>query len=259
MSREFDLVLYGATGFTGRLAARYLGCHAPPGLRWAVAGRHRGRLEALKTGIPVIVASADDRHALKALAARTSVVLSFAGPFPRFGEPMVAACVLAGAHYLDIGGEPGWARTLLDLYDGDARRNQVWLVPAVGFCSTPADLAVDLLDHHLGGGLVESRGYFRVAGGFFNGGTVASEAFRAARTGDQSSLTRSCSVRGSTARYRHSNAILPGSPMIPTSANGSDRRRWGRATPVPCASAQPSEAGTSSIRSIWRSAGGQAW
>src|SRR6185312_9413456 len=111
MTKEFDLVLYGATGFVGRQAAAHLAARAPAGLRWAVAGRDPRRLAWLGTTVPVLVADAAVPEQLAALAARTRVVLNVAGPFARpgpsqpDGDPLVAACIAAGTHYCDISGE----------------------------------------------------------------------------------------------------------------------------------------------------------
>jgi short subunit dehydrogenase-like uncharacterized protein len=106
MTRHFEVVVYGATGFTGRLVAAYLAGHAP-GLRWALAGRRQAELTRLAGELPgatpaVIVADAGDDDALRALTARTAVVVSTAGPFMRLGAGLVAACVATGTHYADL-------------------------------------------------------------------------------------------------------------------------------------------------------------
>ena len=175
--REFDLVIFGATGFTGRQAADYLHHRAPQGLRWAVAGRDADRLASVAAGAPVIVADADDQTALDALARRTRVVLTTAGPFMNFGKKLVGACVRAGTHYTDIGGEGPWIRWLIDRHDGEAARRQIRIVPGCGVCSAPPDVAVNLLDRLLGETLREARTFVRAAGGMLNGGTVAAESF----------------------------------------------------------------------------------
>src|SRR5436189_181751 len=117
--RELDIVLYGATGFVGRLAAEYVAARAKKlRLRWAIAGRDRARLEQVAErsgGNPrVLVADSGDAKALKAIAARTRVMLNMAGPFAVHGNAVVDACVKAKTHYADITGETAWVRGLID-------------------------------------------------------------------------------------------------------------------------------------------------
>jgi short subunit dehydrogenase-like uncharacterized protein len=174
--RDFDVVLYGATGFTGRQTVDYFRTHAPKGLRWAIAGRSREKLEAMGAGVPVVVADAADQERLDAMVARTRVVLSTAGPFKLYGHGLVDACVRLGAHYVDIGGEATWIRPLIDKHHGSAEQSQLRIVPGCGVCSVPADLGVFHLNQRLGGRLAQAKAYFNLAGGMFNGGTVASDS-----------------------------------------------------------------------------------
>jgi short subunit dehydrogenase-like uncharacterized protein len=188
-TRPFDLVLYGATGFVGRRAAAYLADH--PGrkrLRWAIAGRDAGKLAALRdelagTAHPpaVLVAASDDAAALRAMAAAARVVLSAAGPYARFGDGVVGACVAARTHYADITGEVAWVRRVIDRHHTRAARAGIRLVPCCGFDSVPSDLgtllAVRALRAAHDAPCAEARGYFRMRGGF-NGGTLASGALR---------------------------------------------------------------------------------
>ena len=176
MTREFDLVVYGATGFTGRRAAKYLAAFAPPGLRWGVAGRDRARLAQLAIDAPLITVDATDPPGLRALAGRAGVILSFAGPFRRYGDPLVDACIAAGTHYADISGETARIRDLIDRRHDDAERARVKIVPFCGVSSAPADLAVQLLDRRLDGQLMTAKGAVSISSGFLNGGTVASIA-----------------------------------------------------------------------------------
>src|SRR6478736_5780699 len=116
--RLYDVVLFGATGFTGRLTADYLARTAPPGFRWAIAGRDAAKLAAVKAdlvaahpsakNVTVLTASADDPGALLAVAKSTRVVATTVGPYALHGEPLVKACIEAGAHYADITGEPAF-------------------------------------------------------------------------------------------------------------------------------------------------------
>lgn len=153
-SRPFDLILWGATGFTGRLVAEYL-ARSSPGLRWALGGRSKGKLEKVRAAIaeehaavrelPLVVADADDPASLAALAAQTRVVLSTVGPFAVHGYPLVAACLAQGTDYCDSTGEPHFVRGLIDRHHDDARRAGVRIVPCCGFDSIPSDLGTLLL------------------------------------------------------------------------------------------------------------------
>ncbi|RDD85139.1 trans-acting enoyl reductase family protein [Streptomyces parvulus] len=174
MSREFDLIVFGATGFTGRRAVRYLHDHAPDSLRWAVAGRDRARLEEVADGRPAIVADALLPSGPAEIAARTRVVLNLAGPFRRYGDPLVAACVERGTHYCDISGETARVRDLIDRYHAAAVRAGVKIVPFGGVSSTPADIAALLVSDRLGRQPHHLRATVRMRGGTLNGGTVAS-------------------------------------------------------------------------------------
>ena len=112
-SREHDIVLFGATGFTGALTAEYLAEHAEGGTKWALAGRNQSKLEAVRAGlgsehaqVPLLRADSGDPASLRAMAESTKVVISTVGPYIRYGEPLVAACAQAGTDYVDLTGEP---------------------------------------------------------------------------------------------------------------------------------------------------------
>lgn len=152
-SHEYDLVLYGATGFTGSLTADYLAKRLAAGgsFTWAIAGRNQEKLSRLAEqlaqtsgaedrGPDVVVASAADLDALRSMAERARVVITTVGPYDRYGEPLVRACVDGGADYLDITGEPQFVRRLIDRYDGEAREKGLRLVNCCGFDSVPHDL-----------------------------------------------------------------------------------------------------------------------
>lgn len=175
--RDFDLVLQGATGFTGRLAAAELAARAPAGLRWAVAGRDPARLEALAAGLDgcggYVVADGLDETAVDALAARARVVLSCAGPFSRHGTALVAACARHGTHYADLSGELPWIRQLVDRHHAACAERGTVLLPAAGFDSAPTDLGVQALAAALDGAPGIVTGFFALRGGL-NGGTLAS-------------------------------------------------------------------------------------
>lgn len=144
--RDLDLVLLGATGFTGRLVAEHLASHAPPGLRWALAGRDRGRLEAVRgrlgVDVPVLVADVHDEAGMRALAERARALATTVGPYALHGEQVVAACAAAGTDYLDLAGEPEFVDRTFVRHHATAERTGARLVHACGFESVPPDLGV---------------------------------------------------------------------------------------------------------------------
>ena len=139
MTRDFDLILFGATGFTGQLVAEYLRSTRAP-LRWAIAGRNRDKLEALGLGVPVVIADALDAQAVRALAERTTAVCTTTGPYARYGSALVAACADAGTHYCDLTGEVQWMRRMIDQHHARAKATGARIVHTCGFDSIPSDL-----------------------------------------------------------------------------------------------------------------------
>jgi short subunit dehydrogenase-like uncharacterized protein len=148
--REYDVVLFGATGFTGGLTAEYLAANAPAGLRWALVGRNRGKLEGVaarlaaaspEAPVPALVeADAADAAALAKVAESTRVVITTVGPYALYGGPVVAACAAAGTDYVDLTGEPEFVdRTWLD-QRATAERSGARIVHCCGFDSVPHDL-----------------------------------------------------------------------------------------------------------------------
>ena len=174
MQKELDLVLYGASGFTGRQAVEYLTRHAPDGVRWAIAGRNAKKLEELGVSRPVIVADGKDDERLHALAARTRVVLNMAGPFNLYGAGLVDACIAQRTDYVDISGDVARIRRLIESRHSRARDADVRVVNFCGVSSLPVDVGAWLLNERLGGGLVAAKAAVEIAGGALNGGTVAS-------------------------------------------------------------------------------------
>lgn len=149
--REFDVVVWGATGFTGSLVAEYLlsryGTDA--NLRWAIAARDAAKLETLKTklgpgarSLPAIVADSFDEQKLDALVSRTRVVISTVGPYAKYGSPLVAACVAHGTHYCDLAGEAQWIRRMIDRHHEGAVTSGARIVHCCGFDSVPMDIGV---------------------------------------------------------------------------------------------------------------------
>jgi short subunit dehydrogenase-like uncharacterized protein len=176
--RKYDLVLYGASGFTGRQTVEYCKQFAPAGLTWAIAGRNRSKLESVNlAGADVLVADAQDDNALDNLARQTRVVLSTAGPFGLYGTKLVAACVRNRTHYCDITGETPWIRQQIDRHHAQAAADGTRIVPGCGFDSIPSDFGAWLTSRYIRESLnaecMSVSAYFRVGGGI-NGGTLAS-------------------------------------------------------------------------------------
>jgi short subunit dehydrogenase-like uncharacterized protein len=147
----FDLVLFGASGFTGRLTAEYL-LRRGSAARIALAGRDRGKLEALQrelgSELPILTADASDRAALESIASQTKVICSTVGPYAKYGSPLVAACAASGTDYCDITGEPHWIRRMIDEHHAEAERTGARIVHCCGFDSIPSDLGVHVLQAH---------------------------------------------------------------------------------------------------------------
>ncbi|SFP11730.1 Uncharacterized conserved protein [Geodermatophilus dictyosporus] len=182
--REHDVVLLGATGFVGRLVARYLAEAAPPDLRVALAGRSREKLTAAAAELPaagrrwpLLEADTGDPASLARLAGSTRVLVTTVGPYARYGLPVVEACARAGTHYADLTGEVLFVREAIDRFDALARESGARIVHAAGYDSIPSDLSVFLLAERAredgAGGLTDVRLVASARGGV-SGGTVAS-------------------------------------------------------------------------------------
>ena len=183
--REHDLVVLGATGFVGRLLAAYLAHQAPSGLRVALAGRSRERLEGVRADLPagahtwpLVMCDATDAAQVEALARSTRVVVTTVGPYARYGLPLVRACAEAGTHYADLTGEVLFVRDAVDAAHETAVRTGARIVNSCGFDSIPSDLGVHLLHGEaarLGlGGLGDTTLLVTQLSGGFSGGTVDS-------------------------------------------------------------------------------------
>jgi short subunit dehydrogenase-like uncharacterized protein len=187
MSTPYDIVLYGATGFTGRQCAEHFAAHAD-GLKWAIAGRNRTKLGALASRVNptgIIVADSTDPASVDAMVAQGRVLCTTAGPFAKYGTPVVEACVAHGVDYVDITGETPWVRDLIDRFHDAAALGGTRIVPFCGFDSVPSDLgALYVVDHLRTRGTATRRvsGSFTMKGGF-NGGTLDS-ALTMAESGD---------------------------------------------------------------------------
>ena len=186
LKKQYDVVLYGASGFVGRQTVAYFAAHPEvrsKRLRWALAGRTATKLEATRQAIPgakkagIVVAEAHDIQAMDALAASTRVVLSTAGPFALYGSELVAACVRHGTHYVDITGETPWVRGLIDQHHALAQQTGARIIPFCGFDSVPSDLSAwlarEAMQAQFGEACAHVKVGFSLRGGF-NGGTLAS-------------------------------------------------------------------------------------
>jgi len=182
--REFDIVLWGATGFTGRLVAEYLmAAPSADGVRWAMAGRNPDKLDGIARELGIgsevgrIVANADDLDSLVALARRARVVCSTVGPYAQYGSKLVAACVAEKTHYCDLTGEVPWIRDMIDAHHEDARSSGTRIVNCCGFDSIPSDLGVFMMHSAMearGVALAQVDALAGESSGSFSGGTVAS-------------------------------------------------------------------------------------
>lgn len=178
--REYDVVLFGATGFTGKLTAEYLARHAGADLRWAIAGRDRSKLQRVKdeltridpacASVGVIQADNRDWASLAIMANQARVVISTVGPFVDGGVQLVRACVTSGADYVDITGEPLFVREVMAEFDGPAREQGVRIVNCCGFDSIPHDLGALFTVLQLPADQpISLEGYVRVRGRFSSG------------------------------------------------------------------------------------------
>lgn len=180
--REHDIVVYGATGFVGRLTARYLAEREPQDVRIALGGRSRERLERARAELgvewPLVVADSNDAGAVADLARSTRVVATTVGPYLRYGKPLVEACAAAGTHYADLTGEVLFMRWAIDTVNDAARASGARIVHACGFDSVPSDIGTLLLHEAASagghGGLGETTLVVRRMRGGASGGTIDS-------------------------------------------------------------------------------------
>lgn len=200
-SAEFDIVVYGASGFTGRLVAEYLASRGgePRDLKWAMAGRSLDKLAAVRDEIgapkdtPLIAADAADPASLNAMLTRTKAVLTTVGPYQLYGNELVAACVKSGTDYLDLCGEPVWMRQMIDKHQEAAQASGARIVFSCGYDSIPFELGVfflqDAAKAKFGSTFNRVKGRVRKMKGTFSGGTAASmKAIFAAAASDPSLL-----------------------------------------------------------------------
>ncbi|MCS6900132.1 MAG: saccharopine dehydrogenase NADP-binding domain-containing protein [Myxococcales bacterium] len=187
--RPLDVLVWGATGYTGKLVAEYLAEHYGQGeLRWGIAGRSQQKLEDVRTqltrrraflaDLPLVVADAHDPVSLRRMVAQTRAICSTVGPFALHGSALVAACVQERTHYADITGEVQWVRRMIDEHHDAASDAGVRIVPCCGFDSIPSDLGVQMMVEHLRDVHHQEtrlvRQVFGPSRGGVSGGTVAS-------------------------------------------------------------------------------------
>ncbi|MFP5307003.1 MAG: saccharopine dehydrogenase family protein [Gammaproteobacteria bacterium] len=182
---QHHVVVFGATSFVGQILVRYLFERHGGGLRWALAGRSRSKLEALRTSLgagaerlDLIVADAADEAALAAMCAGTRVVVSTVGPYALYGSPLVAVCARTGTDYCDLTGEVQWIRRMIETHEAAAQRSGARIVHCCGFDSVPSDLGVYFLQREArrryGQPCTRVKLRIRSMRGGFSGGTVAS-------------------------------------------------------------------------------------
>ncbi len=192
-SRAHDIVVYGATGFTGRLVAEYLNATYGVGgeVSWAMAGRSFAKLEEVRdemgipASVPLVVADAADPASMVALAKSAECVITTVGPYQLYGTPLVDACVKAGTGYVDLCGEVAWMHDMIAAYGTQAKQTGARIVFSCGFDSIPFDLGVlylqDQMKSRLGAPARRIKGRVRAMQGTFSGGTAASGAETMAR------------------------------------------------------------------------------
>ena len=185
-SSKFDIVVYGATGFTGRLVAEYLASRykGDGNLKWAMAGRSKDKLASVRDAIgaaadtPLIVADASDPASVKAMVEQTKSVITTVGPYQLYGSELIAACVAGGVDYFDLCGEPVWMRQMIDKHEAAAKASGARIVFSCGFDSIPFELGVFCAQEHakemFGTPVSRIKGRIRAMKGTFSGGTAAS-------------------------------------------------------------------------------------
>jgi short subunit dehydrogenase-like uncharacterized protein len=185
-SAKFDIVVYGATGFTGQLVAEYLTQRykSDHTLKWAMAGRSLGKLKSVRDAVgapgntPLIVADASDAASLKAMAEQTMSVITTVGPYQLYGEELLAACVATGTDYFDLCGEPIWMRQMIDKYEAAAKESGARIVFSCGFDSVPFELGAFVVQEEarrvFGAPASRVKGRVRDMRGTLSGGTAAS-------------------------------------------------------------------------------------
>ncbi|KRQ98565.1 saccharopine dehydrogenase [Bradyrhizobium jicamae] len=185
-SSKFDIIVYGATGFTGQLVAEYLAerYKGDAGLKWAMAGRSKDKLASVRDAVgapkdtPLIVADAGDPASLKTMVGQAKCVISTVGPYQLYGNELIAACVEAGTDYVDLCGEPIWMRQMIDKHETAAKASGARIVFSCGFDSVPFELGAFFVQEEakrvFGAPALRVKGRVRNMRGTLSGGTAAS-------------------------------------------------------------------------------------
>lgn len=184
-TRAFDVIVWGASGFTGRLVAEYIykKYGVEDKLKWAMAGRNQEKLERIRSefadpAVPILLADSQDQESLEALAKKAKVICTTVGPYGKYGSKLVAACVRQGTHYCDLAGEVIWMRKMIDQHHTAAQEKQVKIVHTCGFDSIPSDMGVYFMQQKAvektGQPATQIRMRVRGAKGGLSGGTYAS-------------------------------------------------------------------------------------
>lgn len=183
MSKEFDIIIWGATGFTGRLVAEYIFKNYSSGkLNWAIAGRDKKKLINVRDkiadeNIPIIIADSFDEMSLTKMTQKTKVICSTVGPYSKYGSLLVKSCIKTNTHYCDLAGEAQWIRKIVDTYHQEAKNKKIRIVNSCGFDSIPSDIGVYFIYKNLPDVNIKlDKISMRVSGfkGSLSGGTYAS-------------------------------------------------------------------------------------
>ncbi len=188
MSKPFDIVLWGATGFTGRLVAEYLARHADDRVHWAIGGRNQNKLETVRqsltavkpdlANLPILIGNSLDDASMQTIVSQTRVVCTTVGPYTKYGTPLVAACAAQGVDYCDLTGEVTWIRQNIDTFHAQAQKSGARIVHCCGVDSIPSDLGALMVQEYAWekyGRFCQSiQHLFTAFNGGFSGGTVAS-------------------------------------------------------------------------------------
>jgi short subunit dehydrogenase-like uncharacterized protein len=224
--RQHDIVLFGATGFTGGLTAEYLAAHAGESTRWALAGRSRQKLEDVRrrlgdaaAELPLIEADAGDPRSVRELAESSRVVISTVGPYIHYGEPLVAACAAAGTDYLDLTGEPEFVDLMWLRYHEQAQSSGARLVHSCGFDSIPYDLGALFTVEQLPEDVPIKLEAFVSAGGRPSGGTYHSAVHIMGRLRHSARVARERRAKEERPQGRRVRGV-PGTPHRDALADG---------------------------------------
>ena len=183
-NRDFEVIIYGASGFTGRLVAEYMGKTYGQSINWAMAGRNEAKLAEVREEVgapdstPLVIADADDLDSLRSMVKRADCILTTVGPYQLYGSELVGLCAEEGTHYVDLSGEPGWMHEMIEKHGATAASTGARIVHSCGFDSVPFDLGVYFLQEaaveRFGAPMPRVRGRVRAMQGEFSGGTAAS-------------------------------------------------------------------------------------